>query len=406
MIKKIPKKLVKIRNNRRKTNNIIDKKRNYYNLYENQFIDLTDDEEDIKKIKKREEKHLNREIIKKNKFLSYRIIPIYQEDFYSVFSRENIFHKYEVFNQEIKGLYTNKKMQQLFENLFNNYNNNFNKKISRMNKTFSYTNYKNSINFIPSLNSKNKKDSFHILNKNKIKKYTSIGKIIDKLKKKILIQRKQLNKNILLTINNKKLENEKNNFINKLNKNSSDINKSGYIKHNLNNYSSIHINKINNYSIIKSKKNSDLNSYNSKRNDNNNIYTSLKKISKIKNIDKRNKIKKITINKNIFNNINKRYNINKKKEISPNIKNSSEEILNKYHLNNDKLVIKRNDLKFNKNFSYDLHYKSIDKRNINKILINKFSKSLLLKMKLFNNINFNSSIDMNNINSILLNENH
>ena len=397
-----------IRRNIQKTNfqklkqNYFNEKEHFYNLYKNPFIDLTDDEEDTKKIKKLKRIHENeikKENFRKNKFNTFKVIPIYQENFFKLFSREFIFHKYKIFNQELNGFYSSDKMQNLFENLFKNYNNMFIKKIPKKNN--SYNDIRdNRINTMPLINNRNI-DTINTPSNNTIKKYSSLDNLLNSLKNQVIMQRKKLNNNLFIT--NVKNEIEKN-------KNKS------YLK----DYDSeLDNNIIRNFSPINLKNNSKYNSLNVKevknkdKNSDNNLYLFkniqiYNRLNKLINFDNNKKIKEKKINAKLMN-IDKDKIKNKSKInyllLNDNKKEESQNIFHNPNLRNrNNIIIRNNDKIRFKNNSFDFEIKR--NQNINEILINKYSQNLLNKLKIIDKSGHNYPNDINNINTILLNKNH
>ena len=392
-----------IRRNIQKTNfqklkqNYFNEKEHFYNLYKNPFIDLTDDEEDTKRIKKLKRIHENeikKENFRKNKFNTFKVIPIYQENFFKLFSREFIFHKYKIFNQELNGFYSNDKMQNLFENLFKNYNNMFIKKISKKNNSFNDIRNTNRNNTMALINNKNF-DTINIPSKNTIRKYSSLDNLLNSLKNQVIMQRKKINNNLFIT--NIKNENEKNKNKSYLKDNDSDIDN----------------NIIRNFSPINLKNNSKCNSLNVKEekniDNNNNLYLfkNLKiynKLNKLLNFGKNSAIKENKINKKLM----KKDKIKNKINyllLNDNKKEESQNLLNNYNLKNRKKIIIPNDKIRFKNNSFDFEIKR--KQNINEILINKYSQNLLKKLKIIDKYGYNSQNDIiNNSRIILLDKNH
>ena len=175
-------------------------KKGFYDLYKNPFIDLTDDEKDNIKIHKIEENSSQNG--KKNKNNIIKIIPIYQEEFCTIFERENIFNKYKIFNQKLKGDY--KFINKIFENLFKKNKNLYKKEI------FDNNNQKNNRDILSERNYKIKNDISNFEGYKNINKYSSLENMLESLKIKILLQRKRLINNLLKN-NSKKYEKDKNN---------------------------------------------------------------------------------------------------------------------------------------------------------------------------------------------------
>ena len=382
--------------------NYSNEKKHFYNLYKNPFIDLTDDEEEtkkIKKIKKMQENEIKKENYRKMKNITFKVVQIYQENFFKLFSREFIFHKYKIFNQELNGFYSSDKMQKLFENLFKNYNNMFIKKIPKKNN--SYNDIRdNRINTMPLINNRNI-DTINTPSNNTIKKYSSLDNLLNSLKNQVIMQRKKLNNNLFIT--NVKNEIEKN-------KNKS------YLK----DYDSeLDNNIIRNFSPINLKNNSKYNSLNVKevknedKNSDNNLYLFknlqiYNRLNKLINFDNNKKIKEKKINAKLMN-IDKDKIKNKSKInyllLNDNKKEESQNIFHNPNLRNrNNIIIRNNDKIRFKNNSFDFEIKR--NQNINEILINKYSQNLLNKLKIIDKPGHNYPNDINNINTILLNKNH
>lgn len=396
-----------IRNN---ANNISNKKnhkkqkhkKHFYNLYKNPFIDLTDDEE-TSRIKNKEK----RDNLLNNKLFTYKVIPIYQEDFYNIFSREIIFHKYKIFNQELKGFYSDKRMKTLFENLFKNYNNMFTKKIINRNRTFSDIRNKNRMNTMPLLSNQNRKKNNDYLNPssiNRFKKYSSLDKVLNSLKNQVLIQRKKFNNNVYMT-NLKKYdsENEKNTNLNisYIQDNIIDSNSNKNNNNLIQDFSSKSLKAGENYNLlnIKGKK-----SINFRLFENLKIY---KKINKLKIIKDNNKNKitknnKHLIHKDELSKINKILSLN-------NNNKDSKKLMFKYHLKNKNNSLNQiNEQIINRNNSFDFEIKKIETKNINELLINKYSQNFLKKIKSKEKNKLNKPNSLNDINknySIEINKN-
>lgn len=373
-------------------------KKHYYNLKENPFIDLTDDEEEEKKSK------IMKEIPRKIKYFKFRIMPIYQEDFYNLFSRQFILHKYDVFNQEINGLYTSKRMKQLFENLFRNYNNLFLKKIPYKNKTIFDIKNKNRINEIkPLFNEQQNNEKINSLNidntkQQKMKRFSSLETMLDSLKNRVIMQRKQLLNNKLLLNNNS--NNSKNNLIK-----TSSINKNLDI--NNFNFDNKKINR-NFFPILKS--NSTIKLDNKEKIEFNNLKLKHRLKNKSKNInnsDDNRKYKIIKLNQLLKKDISKLE--NRKNIVNIKVKNKrpKDNIFFKDYIkykNKSLIIPDKNKIK-NKNNSYDFAINNEDKEKIKDFLINKYSQHFFMKLKLIDNPELNSSFDINSMNSILLNKN-
>ena len=353
------------------------KKKNYYNLYKNPFIDLTDDEEDSKSKRFKNNKENN---IKKQIF-TFKVIPIYQEGFYNLFSREIIFHKYKIFTQEINGLYTNKRMKELFENLFKNYNNLYNKKLIKKNASYDKIN-KNRINTMPLFDNNNNESNIDLINQsNKTRiKYSSFEKILNSLKNDVLMQRKKINNKI----NNKE-------FFPKLNKNI--INKKPYLRDTINFDNYKYISK--NLSPINLRKNKNFNSLNlneEKKEKNNEfiLFHNYKIHKQLKNFnnDNKTKIKALKINKKF---LNKDESFKKRYLFGRNKQSSDGNILFKYYIRNkNKTLLKESNKVKNKNSSYDFDINKDNNRDI-EFLINKYSQNLLKKLTIAKNQKHNSS---------------
>ena len=376
-------------------------KKHFYNLYKNPFIDLTDDEEETSRIKKKEK----RDNLLNNKLFTYKVIPIYQEDFYNIFSREIIFHKYKIFNQELKGFYSDKRMKTLFENLFKNYNNMFTKKIINRNRTFSDIRNKNRMNTMPLLSNQNRKKNNDYLNPssiNRFKKYSSLDKVLNSLKNQVLIQRKKFNNNVYMT-NLKKYdsENEKNTNLN-----------ISYIQDNIidSNSNKNNNNLIQDFSLksLKDGENYNLLNIKGKKSINFRLFENLKiykKINKLKIIKDNNKNKIAKNNKHLIHK-DELSKINKILSLNNNNKDSNK-LLFKYHLKNKNNSLNQiNEQIINRNNSFDFEIKKIETKNINELLINKYSQNFLKKIKSkeknklikpnsLNDINKNYSIEIN-----------
>ena len=375
-------------------------KKHFYNLYKNPFIDLTDDEEETKRIKKIEKRDLN------NKLFTFKVIPIYQEDFYNMFSREIIFHKYKIFNQELKGFYTDKRMKTLFENLFKNYNNMFTKKIINRNRTFSDIRNKNRMNTMPLLSNQNRKKNIDYLNPssiNRFKKYSSLDKVLNSLKNQVLIQRKKLNNNVNMT-NLKKYdsENEKNTNLNNSSIQGNIFDSNTNKNNNLIQDLSLKSQKVgDNYNLLNIK---------GKKSINFRLFENLKvfkKINKLKIIKDSNK-NKITKNHKHLIHKDELSKINKNLSLNNNYKDSNN-LLFKYHLKNKNNSLNQiNEHIINRNNSFDFEIKKIETKNINELLINKYSQNLLKKLKSIEKNKSNKPNSLKDINknySIEINKN-
>ena len=375
-------------------------KKHFYNLYKNPFIDLTDDEEETKRIKKIEKRDLN------NKLFTFKVIPIYQEDFYNMFSREIIFHKYKIFNQELKGFYTDKRMKTLFENLFKNYNNMFTKKIINRNRTFSDIRNKNRMNTMPLLSNQNRKkynDYYNPSSINRFKKYSSLDKVLNSLKNQVLIQRKKLNNNVNMT-NLKKYdsENEKNTNLNNSSIQGNIFDSNTNKNNNLIQDLSLKSQKVgDNYNLLNIK---------GKKSINFRLFENLKvfkKINKLK-IIKDNIKNKITKNHKHLIHKDELSKINKNLSLNNNYKDSNN-LLFKYHLKNKNNSLNQiNEHIINRNNSFDFEIKKIETKNINELLINKYSQNLLKKLKSIEKNKSNKPNSLKDINknySIKINKN-
>ena len=375
-------------------------KKHFYNLYKNPFIDLTDDEEETKRIKKIEKRDLN------NKLFTFKVIPIYQEDFYNMFSREIIFHKYKIFNQELKGFYTDKRMKTLFENLFKNYNNMFTKKIINRNRTFSDIRNKNRMNTMPLLSNQNRKkynDYYNPSSINRFKKYSSLDKVLNSLKNQVLIQRKKLNNNVNMT-NLKKYdsENEKNTNLNNSSIQGNIFDSNTNKNNNLIQDLSLKSQKVgDNYNLLNIK---------GKKSINFRLFENLKvfkKINKLKIIKDSNK-NKITKNHKHLIHKDELSKINKNLSLNNNYKDSNN-LLFKYHLKNKNNSLNQiNEHIINRNNSFDFEIKKIETKNINELLINKYSQNLLKKLKSIEKNKSNKPNSLKDINknySIEINKN-
>ena len=346
-------------------------KKHYYNLYKNPFIDLTDDEEDTKRV----QIEIERENKRINKFsnINFKIIPIYQEDFHHKYSLDSIFHRYKIFNKEIKGLYSNKRMTTLFENLFKNYNNMFYKKTLNRNRTFSDIKNKNRMNTLPLLSNPNNKRTIDSLNStsiNRFKRYSSLDNILNSLKNEVFNQRKKINNKILINLNKNKNMNI------------------SYIKDNIidSNNNRTNNNLIQNLSTNNLKNKSNYNSLNLiKRNNINDLHI-LKNLTFHKNMKK----KKIISHKDkeIIRELNKYFVHkgefeNKRNNISLINNNKNTNSLLKYYLKNkNKLLIQIHDKIPNINNPLSFENKKGNKMSVNEILIKKYSKYLSPRIKL------------------------
>ena len=380
-------------------------KKHFYNLYKNPFIDLTDDEEETSRIKNKE----RRDNLLNNKLFTCKVIPIYQEDFYNMFSREIIFHKYKIFNQELKGFYSDKRMKTLFENLFKNYNNMFTKKIINRNRTFSDIRNKNRMNTMPLLSNQNRKknnDYYNPSSINRFKKYSSLDKVLNSLKNQVLIQRKKFNNNMYMA-NLKKYdsENEKNTNLN-ISYIQDNIIDSNSNKNNNNN------NLIQDLSLKSLKDGEKYNLLNIKRKksinfrlfENLKIYKKINKLKIIKEINKN----KITKNNKHLIHKDELSKINKNLSLNNNNKGSNNSLF-KYHLKNKNNSLNQiNEHIINRNNSFDFEIKKIENKNINELLINKYSQNFLKKLKSIEKNKLNKPNSLNDINknySIEINKN-
>jgi hypothetical protein len=326
-----------------------------------------------------------------------------------MFSREIIFHKYKIFNQELKGFYSDKRMKTLFENLFKNYNNMFTKKIINRNRTFSDIRNKNRMNTMPLLSNQNRKKNIDYLNPssiNRFKKYSSLDKVLNSLKNQVLIQRKKFNNNMYMTnLRKYDSENEKNTNLN-ISYIQDNIIDSNSNKNNNNN------NLIQDLSLKSLKDGEKYNLLNIKRKksinfrlfENLKIYKKINKLKIIKEINKN----KITKNNKHLIHKDELSKINKNLSLNNNNKGSNNSLF-KYHLKNKNNSLNQiNEHIINRNNSFDFEIKKIENKNINELLINKYSQNFLKKLKSIEKNKLNKPNSLNDINknySIEINKN-
>lgn len=86
---------------------------------------------------------------KSNPSIHRKIIPIFIDEEVKIYQREDIMHKFNVFQNERKKKYSKKEIDNIFENLFHNKNRNFSlkkKRKSKKNNFFKITFFKKIFN--------------------------------------------------------------------------------------------------------------------------------------------------------------------------------------------------------------------------------------------------------------------